>query len=63
MREELAEVLADPNVVVVVEWADIVEDILPSRKLTVRIQPTSEEGRAFSFEYPEELQYLIPQEA
>src|SRR5580704_17211515 len=29
MRDELAEVLADPQAVVAVEWADIVEAVLP----------------------------------
>lgn len=60
MRDELTEVLSDPNAVVVVEWAGIVEDILPASRLTIRIKPTSENGRQFIVEYPEDLNYLIP---
>ena len=63
MRDELAEVVTNSQAVVAVEWANIVEDILPAQKLTVRIRPTSEEGRELEFEYPEELQYLIPNKA
>ncbi|HSX36746.1 MAG TPA: tRNA (adenosine(37)-N6)-threonylcarbamoyltransferase complex ATPase subunit type 1 TsaE [Patescibacteria group bacterium] len=59
MRDELAEVLTDPRAVTVVEWADIVEDVLPKDKLTVRIKTTGENDRELSFEYPEQLKYLV----
>ncbi len=60
MRDELAEVLADPEAVVLVEWGRIVEDVLPTERLTVRIKATSETGREFTFSYPDRLAYLIP---
>ena len=60
MRRELAEVLDDPKVSVVVEWADPVKSALPDERLTVYITPTGETGREFNFSYPEELGYLIP---
>jgi tRNA threonylcarbamoyladenosine biosynthesis protein TsaE len=60
MRDELAEVLADSRAAVVVEWADIIEDVLPAERLTVRIKATSETGREFTFSYPDRLTYLIP---
>jgi tRNA threonylcarbamoyladenosine biosynthesis protein TsaE len=59
MRDEVAEVLADPQASVVVEWADIIEDVLPIERLTVRIRATSETGRQFTFSYPDRLAYLI----
>lgn len=58
MRDELAEVVADPQTVTVVEWADIVEDVLPPGRLTVRIRTTGENDREIAFKYPESLQYL-----
>lgn len=60
MKDELEEVLADPQAAVVVEWADIIEDVLPVERLTVRIRTKSETGREFRFEYPDSLQYLVP---
>jgi tRNA threonylcarbamoyladenosine biosynthesis protein TsaE len=45
MKDELAEVIADPEAVTVVEWADIVEDVLSHDKLTVNIKTTGEETR------------------
>jgi tRNA threonylcarbamoyladenosine biosynthesis protein TsaE len=58
---ELQELLGDPEAVVVIEWADIVEDVLPADKLTISIKPTGENSRAFSFSYPGALNYLIPE--
>ncbi|HWB38638.1 MAG TPA: tRNA (adenosine(37)-N6)-threonylcarbamoyltransferase complex ATPase subunit type 1 TsaE [Candidatus Saccharimonadales bacterium] len=60
MRDELAEILADPINVVAVEWADIVEDILPTNRLTIRIKTTGENERQISLEYADNLKYLVP---
>ena len=61
MRDELAEILADPHAAVVIEWADIVEAVLPAEHLTIRIETTSETARRFTFSYPDRLAYLTPQ--
>jgi len=60
MRDELAEVLADPESVTVVEWGEMVRDVLPDKRLTIKIRSLSETGRELIFEYPPELEYLIP---
>lgn len=62
MRDELAELVLDPQIVVVVEWADIVEDVLPAARLTVKITATGENSRALLFSYDESLAYLLPRE-
>ena len=56
---ELAEVMGDPHAVVVVEWADIVGSVLPSRRLTIRIKSSGETARDFYFSCPPELHYLL----
>ena len=56
---ELAEMLEDPKAVVAVEWANIVEDVLPADKLSIRINTTGELSREFVISYPEKLAYLI----
>lgn len=45
MREELAESLEQPNVVVVIEWGDIVHDILPADRVTINLSVPEEEKR------------------
>ncbi len=45
MREELAEVLSQPEIVTVVEWADAVMDVLPDDRLQVQIVSPAETER------------------
>lgn len=49
MRDELAEVLSDPQNVVVIEWAEIVHDILTDDRLTISITATGETSRHYDF--------------
>lgn len=58
VADELAEVIGDPAYVAVVEWGDIVHDVLPENRLTVRIAQTGDDTRLLTFEYPAELKYL-----
>lgn len=57
--DELAEVINDPAYVTVVEWGDIVHDILPADRLTIGITQLGDESRAITFTYPEALSYLV----
>ncbi len=59
MAEELAEVVGDRQAVVVVEWAGIVENVLPAERLTIQITPTGETERVFNFSFPDKLAYLV----
>jgi tRNA threonylcarbamoyladenosine biosynthesis protein TsaE len=58
VANELAEVVDDPQAVVVVEWADIVENVLPAERLTIRIRNTGASSREFGFSCPKSLAYL-----
>lgn len=60
MSEELEELLHDPQAVVVIEWAGIIENILPPDRLTIRIKATGENSRLLTFEIPTALAYLTP---
>lgn len=59
VADELAEVIDDPKYVVVVEWGEIVHDVLPEDRLTINIRMTGENARGFSFGYPSTLSYLV----
>jgi tRNA threonylcarbamoyladenosine biosynthesis protein TsaE len=60
LAEQLAEVLAEPNVVVV-EWADIVNDVLPDNKISIEFKPAVQnpEERRVIIHYPQELSDII----
>ena len=45
MRDEIAETLSDPSVVVVVEWGDSVADLLPEGHIRIDISLSEDGGR------------------
>lgn len=57
IAEQLAESLADTNVVTIVEWSDIVKNVLPEGRLTVELHmtPNNPDERQISLHYPESL--------
>lgn len=59
VKLELAEVINDPQCVTVIEWADIVTDILPNIRLTVMIDNLGGDNRQIKITYPIKLNYLI----
>lgn len=59
VADELAEVIGESDYVVGVEWGDIVQDVLPAERLTIRLQQSGEDARAITFEYPQSLGYLL----
>ena len=59
VANELAEVVADPHAVVVIEWADAVQHVLPDERLTVTIRQTPAGDRELQFSAPTALSYLL----
>lgn len=45
MLDELREVLGDPHIVTIIEWAGIVEGVLPDNRITIRFASPSETTR------------------
>ncbi|HEX8351033.1 MAG TPA: tRNA (adenosine(37)-N6)-threonylcarbamoyltransferase complex ATPase subunit type 1 TsaE, partial [Hymenobacter sp.] len=56
---ELHDLLNDPQIVIVVEWAAVIEHVLPEQRLSVIIERTSADARAITLRYTEALQYLV----
>lgn len=56
---ELHDLVDDPKVVIVVEWGGVVQDVLPSERLTVELRRGSDDNRELTFTYPDSLTYLI----
>ena len=59
VAHELEEALSDPANVVVVEWADIVQGVLPLERMAININTVGATERELTFKYPETMQYLL----
>jgi len=59
IANELDEVAGDPQTVVVVEWADVVQHVLPVERLTITIRQTPEGDRELTLDYPDSLAYVL----
>lgn len=60
LQAQLQDVIRDSEAVTVIEWAEIVNTVLPADHLTVHLTPTDENIRKVRFEYQAKLHYLIP---
>lgn len=58
IEHEIQEAISNPEAVVVIEWSDVVQHVLPEERLTITITKTSDDGRAFMFNHPEKYAYL-----
>lgn len=60
LRDQLAEAISD-NQVVVVEWSDIVQDVLPEARIVIKFEPTaaSPDERQIIVSYTEKYRPLI----
>lgn len=59
MQYELAESIGDTNAVTVVEWADTVQDVLPTERVVIKLTYTPDgQGREFEMHVSENLNYL-----
>lgn len=56
---ELDEVVGDPDIVIVIEWADVVKHILPEKRLHIVIRQLPNGDRELTFKAPPSLNYLI----
>ena len=55
MANELSETTQDPLTVTVIEWADIVEGVLPGKRLGIVFESPTETSRKLTLEGPTEL--------
>jgi tRNA threonylcarbamoyladenosine biosynthesis protein TsaE len=59
IRDLLREVLLDPQSVTIIEWADIIKDALPDKRLAIYFKVTGEKDREITINYPSEIEYLV----
>lgn len=61
IEHELQETIDDPAAAIIVEWGEVIQHVLPERKLTINIKKTSDNSRQLKLTYPIELSYLVNQ--
>lgn len=60
MEFDLQDVLDDPRAVTIVEWSDVVAHVLPTDRLTIRLENGADESaRSLTLDCPETLSYLV----
>lgn len=59
MFHEISEELEDKSSVVIVEWADVVKDVLPDKRLHLEIHVVEDNRRKIKLKYPTQLEYLV----
>ncbi len=59
VADELAEVVGDPQYVTVVEWGDIVHNVLPVERCTITLTQTAAGDREISCAYAAKYTYLF----
>lgn len=59
MQHELADLIDDPSVSLIVEWAGIVANVLPDRRVRIELSAPSEHARSITITFPEELAYVV----
>lgn len=57
--DELGEKVADVETVVIVEWGDVVQDVLPAERLAIVITTEADGSRLITYKYPKSLSYLV----
>jgi len=58
IAHELQELINDPSVVIVIEWGDIVADVIATEHTVITIEQQQGNERELIFEVPEKYQYI-----
>ncbi len=59
IKHEILELLEESKNIIVIEWAGLISDILPEKKIKILIEVTGEDKRNFTIIYPAALAYAL----
>ena len=59
MSYEIGELIGEPNTVVIIEWGDIVADLLPKDRVSINIVYLAEDSRDIIISVPQKYSYII----
>ncbi|GAC1499292.1 MAG: tRNA (adenosine(37)-N6)-threonylcarbamoyltransferase complex ATPase subunit type 1 TsaE [Candidatus Saccharimonadales bacterium] len=63
LKNELVELFTYQKAVIVIEWSNNIQDLLPINMITINIKVINENSREIIFSYPNELCYLLPSQS
>lgn len=58
VADELAESLQQPNAIVAVEWGEIVHDVLPAHRMSIRLKSVGDDQRIITVTTPQGMEYI-----
>ena len=59
VANELKEVTEEPNALVIIEWADVVQDVLPEDTIKINFEPSGDTNRTLIILAPANKLYLV----
>ena len=59
IANELSDHYVDDNSVTIIEWGSSFVDVLPEKRIIIKLTPISENSRSVEIIYPDNLEYLI----
>lgn len=59
IRRELSEVMTNMPNVIVIEWPEVIENILPNQRIAIKMSVNEDNSRSINVSYPDELSYLM----
>ncbi len=59
LRDMLGEAITNQDMAVIIEWAQIVDDVLPTDHIKIELMPVSDKGRKAKISYPHRFEYLF----
>ncbi|MGH7237433.1 MAG: tRNA (adenosine(37)-N6)-threonylcarbamoyltransferase complex ATPase subunit type 1 TsaE [Candidatus Saccharimonadales bacterium] len=63
ISNELAEIIGDPEAIIIIEWGEIMQNVLQRERLTINFKTTGKSSRQLELSCPSELDYLLPEQA
>lgn len=58
VRRELEEVMGSPGDVIIIEWPEVVDNVIPTEHIVINIQSPDKNERILTIKYPNGLNYL-----
>ena len=59
IAHELSEVADDPRAVSIIEWGDVVREVLPKKRITITITAIDEDSRKLEVQLPKDSAYIL----
>lgn len=59
IEHEISDDLNDEEKVVIIEWGEVVQHVLPYERLTIQIDKTGDNSRELIIKFPEQYKYMV----